>query len=212
MSPEQQDDDFELLRRGLRSGETKLGEVLVKHRDRLKRLIELRLDPRVKGRVDASDVIQETQVTAVQRIEEYLTDPEVPLFVWLRFLALQTVTDAHRRHLGAMARDANREISINHYPAATSAALAAHLVGQLTSASQAMEKAETKHRLEQAINAMDPKDREVVMLRHYEQLSQRETARVLGLSEAATGSRHVRALSKLRRSLEAAGVKAPQRS
>lgn len=85
-------DDFEqereLIRKGLRDGEAQIGDLLSKHRDRLKRLVELRLDPRVRGRVDASDIIQETQVTAIQRWKEYLDDPEVPLFVWLRFLAL----------------------------------------------------------------------------------------------------------------------------
>lgn len=203
------EDDLELIRRGIQSGEAKLGQVLAKHRDRLKRLIELRLDPRVKGRVDSSDVIQETQITAMARIEEYLVDPEVPLFVWLRFLALQTVTDAHRRHLGAKVRNVQREIAIDQFPAASCAALANQLVGQLTTASQALEKVEAKRRLEDAIKAMTPKDREVIMLRHYEQLSQKEAARVLGISEAATGSRHVRALTKLRRMLETAGVKSP---
>jgi RNA polymerase sigma-70 factor (ECF subfamily) len=208
-SEDEQDDDLELIRRGIRSGEVKLGDLLTKHRDRLRRLIELRLDPRVKGRVDASDVIQETQITAVHRIEEYLADPEVPLFVWLRFLALQTVTDAHRRHLGAKARNASREVTIDNFPAASSAALATQLVGQLTTASQALEKVEAKHSLEEAIKSMAPKDREVIVLRHYEQLSQKETARVLGISEAATGSRHVRALIKLRKMLETAGVESP---
>ncbi len=203
-------DDFEqereLIRKGLRDGEAQIGDLLSKHRDRLKRLVELRLDPRVRGRVDASDIIQETQVTAIQRWKEYLDDPEVPLFVWLRFLALQTLTVAHRRHLGTKARSASREVSLQKYPAETSAALAAQLVGQLTTASQTVEKAEDKLRLEQALGALDAKDREIITLRHYEQLSQKEAARVLGISEAAAGSRHVRAISRLRKTLQAAGI------
>ncbi len=207
---DEQEDDLELIRRSVGLDETKLGELLVKHRDRLRRLIELRLDPRVRGRVDASDVIQETQVTAVRRIEEYLDDPEVPLFVWLRFLALQSLTDVHRRHLGAKARNAGREVAFDNFDGTASAALASKLFGQLTTASQTLEKAEAKRHLEEAIRAMEPKHREVIMLRHYEQLSQKETARVLDISESATGSRHVRALRKLRIALEAAGVSSPQ--
>lgn len=203
-------DDFEqereLIRKGLRDGEAQIGDLLSKHRDRLKRLVELRLDPRVRGRVDASDIIQETQVTAIQRWKEYLDDPEVPLFVWLRFLALQTLTVAHRRHLGTKARSASREVSLQKYPAETSAAFAAQLVGQLTTASQTAEKAEDKLRLEQALGGLDAKDREIITLRHYEQLSQKEAARVLGISEAAAGSRHVRAISRLRKTLQAAGI------
>ena len=104
---------------------------LQQHRERLRRLVEIRLDPRVRGRVDASDVIQETQLEACERADEYLSKQEVPFFVWLRFLALQKLSQAHRRHLGTKARDAGREVSI-HAPlvsTATSAALAAQLVG-----------------------------------------------------------------------------------
>jgi RNA polymerase sigma-70 factor (ECF subfamily) len=174
---------------------------LQEHRERLRRLVELRLDPRVRGRVDASDVIQETQIEACERAEEYLATQEVPLFVWLRFLTLQKLTQAHRRHLGTQARDASREISI-HQPlvsTATSAALAAQLVGQLTTASQAALRAEVRQKLEHALNQMDPIDREVLSLRHFEQLSQKETATVLNISEKATGSRHIRALARLKR-------------
>ncbi|MEL6108044.1 MAG: sigma-70 family RNA polymerase sigma factor [Planctomycetota bacterium] len=174
---------------------------LQQHRDRLRRLVEIRLDPRVRGRVDASDVIQETQLEAHERAEEYLGSQEVPFFVWLRFLALQKLAQAHRRHLGTKARDAGREVSI-HAPlvsAATSAALAAQLVGQLTTASQAAVRAEVRVRLEQALGKMDPMDREVLSLRHFEQLSQKETANVLKISEKAAGSRHIRALARLRK-------------
>jgi RNA polymerase sigma-70 factor (ECF subfamily) len=176
---------------------------LEEHRARLRRLVDLRLDHRVRGRVDASDVIQETQIEALERADEYLATPDVPLFIWLRFLALQKVSQVHRRHLGTQARDASREVSLfrQEMPAATSAALAAQLVGQLTTASHAAVRAEMKVRVEQALAKMDAKDRELLTLLHFEQLSQKEAAAVLEISESAVGGRHIRALARLRKVL-----------
>ena len=136
---------------------------------------------------------------ACRRIEEYLKDPAVPFFVWLRFLTLQTLALAHRKHLKVKARDAGREVSLYRgpLPAATSAALAAQLVGQLTTASQAAMKAEMKLRLQEALNSMDQIDREVLALRHFEQLSNAEAAHELGIGESAASKRYVRALERL---------------
>lgn len=196
-------DELSQVRAASEAGGSQLGEFLEQHRSRLRRLVDLRIDPRVRGRVDASDVVQETHIEAFNRIGEYLANPEVPLFVWLRFLALQKVAQSHRKHLGTQARDASREISLhrNSVPAATSAALAAQLVGQLTTASQAAVRAEVKLRLEQALNTMEPIDREILSLRHFEQLSRKETAMVLGIAENTAGVRHVRALARLRKVL-----------
>ena len=195
--------EFDEVHDASQSGEAAFCEVLQRHRARLKRLVELRLDQRVRSRVDVSDVIQETSLEAFRRADEYLADPAVPLFVWLRFLAIQKVAQLHRTHLGTQARNAARELSIDcTAPAATSAVLAAQLVGQLTTASQAAVRAEMKLRLELVLNEMKPLDREVLSLRHFEQLSQKETAAVMGLSEDATGSRHVRALAKLKKAMK----------
>lgn len=179
---------------------------LQEHRARLCRLVDLRLDDRVRGRVDASDVIQETQIEALERAEEFFAQPEekqVPLFVWLRFLALQKVSQVHRRHLGTQARDANREVSMfqNRLPAATSAALAAQLVGKLTTASQAAVRAEVRAKVEQALNEMNETDRSVLMLLHFEQLTHKEAAAVLDIGEKALGGRYVRALARLKKKL-----------
>lgn len=194
--------EIEQVQNASQTSEAEFCQVLQKHRARLKRLVELRLDNRIRGRVDVSDIVQETSLEAFNRVEEYLADPAVPLFVWLRFLTIQKVAQFHRTHLGTQARNAAREISIHREaPAATSAVLAAQLVGQLTTASQAAVRAEMKQRLEMALNQMNEKDREVLSLRHFEQLSQKETAAVMGLSEDATGSRHVRALAKLKRAM-----------
>jgi RNA polymerase sigma-70 factor (ECF subfamily) len=178
-----------------------LEAALAEHRVRLRRMVALRLDRRLKGRVDPSDVIQEAYLEAARRLPEYTRDTrQMPLFLWLRFLAAQALQVLHRKHLGAEARDPDREISIHggRMPQATSAALAAQLLGHDTRASEAAIRAERTLRLEQALNQMDSLDREVLALRHFEQLSNSECARVLGLKETTATKRYLRALKKLR--------------
>jgi RNA polymerase sigma-70 factor, ECF subfamily len=178
-----------------------LESALAEHRPRLRRMVALRIDARLQGRVDPSDVIQEAYLEAARRLPEYVRESEpMPFFLWLRFLAVQALQVLHRKHLGAQARDAGREISIDFgpMPQATSAALAAQLLGHDTRASEAAIRAERKLRLERALNQMDPLDREVLALRHFEQLSNSECARVLGLKEATAAKRYLRALKKLR--------------
>ena len=141
-----------------------LEAALAEHRGRLRRMVALRLDRRLQGRIDPSDVIQEAYLEAAP-LPEYLREPKpMPLFLWLRFLAAQSLQVVHRKHLGVMARDAGREISIHagRMPQATSAALAAQLLGHDTRASEAAIRAERRLRLEQALNQMDPLDREVL--------------------------------------------------
>ncbi len=177
------------------------GELLAEHRVRLRRMVALRLDRRLMGRVDPSDVIQDAYLAASRRLPEYLVESApMPLFLWLRYLTAQALQTLHRRHLGAQARDAGREISIDggRIPQATTAALAAQLLGHDTRASEAAIRAERKLRLEQALNRMDPVDREVLVLRHFEQLTNGECARVLKLSESAATKRYIRALRRLK--------------
>ena len=172
----------------------------VEHRDRLRRMVRLRLDPRLHGRIDPSDVLQEALLEAALRLDEYRRNPALPMFLWLRFLTGQKLLQLHRRHLGVQARDAAREISLHRgpLPEATSAALAAQLVGRHSSPSKAAMRAEVKLKLEQALNQMDPIDREVLVLRHFEQLSNAETAQSLGIEESAASKRYVRALKRLK--------------
>ena len=174
------------------------------YRDRLKRLVELRLDPRLQSRVDASDVIQEGLIDASTRLQTYLDDPgRMPFYLWLRFLIGQRVMEAHRRHFGD-GRDVAREISLYRraMPEASTAALAARLLGQFTSPSEAAIRAERRIRLQEALNAMDPIDREILVLRHYEQLTNGEVAKVLGLDKSTASKRHVRALMRLKEQLD----------
>jgi RNA polymerase sigma-70 factor, ECF subfamily len=195
--------ELELLRRAGRGDPEGLEGLLERHRARLRRMIKLRLDRRLQGRIDPSDVIQEAYLEVSRRLAEYLRDPSMPFFLWLRLMTGQKLALMHRRHLGVQARDAGREVSLYRgaLPEATSAALAARLIGRHTSPSQAAARAELKIRLQEALNNMEDLDREVLALRHFEQLANVEAARVLGISETAACNRYVRALERLKKIL-----------
>src|SRR5579871_2352696 len=168
----------DLLRRASQGDERALGQLLERHRKRLRRMVRLRLDPRLQGRIDPSDVIQETYLEAADRLAEYLRDPKMPFFLWLRFLAGQKMLTLRRRHLGTQARDASRELSIYQgaMPEASSACLAAQLLGKRTAPLEAAIRAEMKIRLQEVLNGMEPMDREVLALRHFEQFNNAESA------------------------------------
>ena len=170
------------------------------HHPRLRRMVAVRLDARLQGRIDPSDVLQEAYLDAARGLKEYARDPQAPVYLWLRSLAVTRLAKAHRHHLGAQARDAGREVSIYRGPGpqASSAALAAQLLGHEPRPSEAVHRAERKLLLEEALNGMDPVDREVLALRHFEQLSGPEAAAVLGITEAAAGKRFIRALRRLK--------------
>jgi RNA polymerase sigma-70 factor (ECF subfamily) len=182
------------------------GKFLSAHRDQLRRMVAIRLDQRLRGRIDPSDVIQEAFLEATERRSEYVCQPDpMPPFLWLRFLTLQRLQLVHRQQLRTRARDAGREVSIDEkaFPAATSAVLAAQLLGRDTRASEVAIRAERKRQLQQALDGMDPIDRDVLVLRHFEQLGNGECARVLGLGESAANKRYFRALRRLKDILSA---------
>jgi RNA polymerase sigma-70 factor (ECF subfamily) len=189
-----------LLRLAADGDTAALGELLEGHRRRLRRMVKLRLDPRLQGRIDASDVLQEAYLEAAQRLADYVRDPKMPFFLWLRFLTGQKLLALRRRHLGTEARDAAREVSLfaGAMPEASSACLAAQLMGRITAPLQAVIRAEMKLRLQNALNEMDPVDREVLALRHFEQLSNVEAAEVLGITPSGASSRYLRALKRLK--------------
>jgi RNA polymerase sigma-70 factor (ECF subfamily) len=166
-------------------------------------MVEVRLDPRLHARLDASDVVQDAYVEVVERLEEYLRDPKLPLFLWLRLVVGERLMKLHRHHLGTQMRDAGREVSLYRgaLPAATSAALAAQLLGKQTSPTQAAVRAERILRLQEALNALDPLDREILTLRHFEELTAAESAQVLGIEESAAAKRYFRALKRLKQVL-----------
>ena len=180
-----------------------LGTLLARHRNRLRRMVAMRLDRRLQGRIDPSDVIQEAYLEASARLAEYLSNPSMPFFLWLRFLAGQKLATLHRHHLGVQKRNADRQVALDdgRLPEASSAALAAHLLGHEIRPSEAAIRAEMKVRVQEALDRMDPLDREVLAMWHFEQMSRSEIAQVLKVSEAAAGKRHVRALERLRKVL-----------
>jgi RNA polymerase sigma-70 factor (ECF subfamily) len=177
-----------------------LDELLAGHQQRLRHMAELRLDRRLHVQVSAADVVREACAGAAERLGEYLRDPRLPFFLWLRQLVGERLLDLHRRHLGPQARDAGLEVSLYRgaLPLASSAALAARLLGKQTAPSQALARAERLLRLQEAVNTLDPVDREVVSLRHFEELTLAETAQVLGLAEPAAARRYVGALKRLK--------------
>jgi RNA polymerase sigma-70 factor (ECF subfamily) len=189
-----------LLEQARAGDHTALNEVFARHRARLRRMVELRLDRRLQARIDASDVIQEAYVEAFRRLGEYLAKRSYPLFLWLRLIVGERLLKLHRHHLGTQMRDAGLEVSIyrGELPAATSAALAAQLLGKHTSPTQAAVRAERMMRLQEALNTLDPMDREVLSLRHFEEMSLAETALSLGIEESAAAKRYIRALKRLK--------------
>ena len=175
-----------------------LSELFDRHRDKLRRMVELRLDSRLAGRVSASDVLQEAWIDAVKRVEHYFAKDGQSFFGWLRLIVGQRIADVHREHLAGK-RDAGRELGNN---AADSTCMAARLIGRSSSPSQAAQRGETFAQLEEALSRMDPLDREVLALRHFEELSNGETAEILGIQTAAASKRYVRALARLKEILE----------
>lgn len=184
------------------AGDQALADALALLAPRLLRIVELRIDPRLAGRVDAADVLQETFLEARKRLARYLEDPRVSMFVWLRGVTLDTLTHVHRRHLAQM-RNAGREVSWQTAtaPQASSLSMAGWLIGDLTTPSQAAIRDETARRIEQVLEMLDEIDREVLILRHFEQLSNDEVASVVGVKKAAASRRYTRALAHFRQAL-----------
>jgi RNA polymerase sigma-70 factor (ECF subfamily) len=202
MTPNEAENDELLSRAGAGDGRA-LGELFDRYRDRLKLMVGLRLDRRLQGRLDPSDVLQETYLHFARRLPEYLSNPPGPLYLWLRFLTGQKLIDLHRQHLGAKMRDAALEVSLYRgaMPQASSVSLAAQLMGRLTSPSRAAIRAETQIRVQEALNSMDALDREILTLRHFEMLSNEQTAQVLGIKKSAASNRYMRALKRLKQAL-----------
>jgi RNA polymerase sigma-70 factor (ECF subfamily) len=169
-------------------------------------MVDIRLDPRLQARLDASDVVQDAYVKVTERLEEYFREPKVPFFLWLRLVVGEQLTWLHRHHLGTHMRDAGRELSLyqGSVPEASSAALAAQLVARHSSPTQQVVRAERIQRVQEALNALEPVDREILSLRHFEELTAAEAAKVLGIEEAAAAKRFFRATRRLKAILDSA--------
>jgi RNA polymerase sigma-70 factor (ECF subfamily) len=194
------DGDEDWLRR-LQAGDRQaLADLFAAQRERLRRMVGWRLDPRLAGRLDPSDVLQEVYLDAARRLPGYLEKPSLPPGLWLRLLTGRRLLELHRQHLGARMRSAGVEVSLDQpgWAWASAGSLASQLIGHLTSPSQAAARAETAARLARALEEMDAIDREVLVLRHFDELSNNEVAELLGLQKAAASNRYVRALRRLR--------------
>ena len=176
------------------------GALLTAHQERLVRMVAFRMDSRLSGRIDAADVVQDALVEATAHREAYFREPTVPPFIWLRGVVSNKLLELHRHHLGTHMRDAKRDRSFEAPRARddTTAALCAQLAGHLTSPSVAAGRDEIAMRLADALNKMDATDREVLTLRHFEQLTNAEAAQVVGIQERAAAKRYLRALARLK--------------
>ena len=197
--PSDRDSDEELVACAAAGDPAAMGELFVRHRERLRAMLQVRLDRRLQGRVDPSDVLQETFAEACQRLADYARQPSMPFFLWLRFLTVQQLLQHHRRHLGTQKRSADQELAAGGGagPDASAMSLAEQVVGTMTSPSLAAARSEMAARLAAALEAMDAIDREIIVLRHFEELTNNEAAQVLGISKAACSKRYVRALGRL---------------
>lgn len=182
-----------------------LTELMERYRARLKRMVGLRMDRRLQGRVDASDVVQEALIEASRRLDEYAANPPMGFYLWLRWLTGERLLNTHRQHLGTQKRDAAQEVSLYRraMPEACSVSIAQQLLGQLTSPTQAVARAEMQLLVQEVLNSMDPIDREILVLRNFEQLSTSETAEALGIKRSTASKRYITALKRLKQALSA---------
>lgn len=197
-------DETEILTQAANGDKRALNDLFARHQDRLKRMVRLRIHRQIQGRVDETDIVQEACLEASRKIDQYLSKPDAPFYLWLRQLTGLKLAEVHRHHLGTQKRDAGRDVSIYRgaLPAANSVSLAAHLMGALTSPSQAAIKAERRIMVQAALDSLDPIDREILALRHFEQLTNAETATVLDLTPSGTAARHMRAIQRLKSRME----------
>jgi RNA polymerase sigma-70 factor (ECF subfamily) len=197
-----------LLDRARGGDQAAFEELFNRHRARLRRAIAMRMDRRVAARVDASDILQETYLEAFTRLPKYLQQEGMPFYLWLHWIAREKVLGAHRRHLGAEKRTAQHEVPL--MPVDSSAEFVSGLIGRGPTPSQQLARAELAERLRLALGQLDADERDLILWRHFEQLSARDMAQLLGITEAAASKRYIRAVEKLRKLLLALGVSNPR--
>ncbi len=189
------DDERRMLRE---DGHTALASLFSTYHGRLEKIIRFRLDPRIRSRIDAVDVLQEAYLETSDRLQSFLESTDVSFFVWLRQQTLQTLVDVQRRQF-RQKRDVNREIRFASTGTSdgTSLSIAQFLIDQLTSPSQVVVNAEEMQWLQEALNSMNGVDREILALRHFEQLTNNQVAEILGLTPTAASNRYLRAAARL---------------
>ena len=196
----QSDPTAELLLDAKKGDAGAVEQLLTRHREALKRMVDMRLDKRVAQRVDVSDIVQEVLVEASRRLQLYLENPVMPFHLWIRQIAKDRIIDAHRRHRVSAKRSVDRErrLELNGQPDASTIELAGQLLDpELTPAARATQR-EMAIQVQTCIEQLDERDRDILLMRHYEQLSNQEVAQALGLTEPAASMRYLRALKRLR--------------
>ncbi|MEM7783546.1 MAG: sigma-70 family RNA polymerase sigma factor [Planctomycetota bacterium] len=182
-----------------------LTEQFEANRERLWRTVQVRMDQRLYGRVDPDDILQEAYMDAMKRVGHFAEEVSYTPFVWLRLIVGQTLINVHRRHIGAQMRDASRERStdqkMKHEMSATSQSVAFHLAANQTSPSQVVAREEAVEGLTHALEELSDIDREILTLRHFEDLSNKEVAELLDIEQKAASIRYVRALQRLKKVL-----------
>ncbi len=193
----------ELLARARQGEPAAVDRLLEAHRAGLRRLIGLRLDPALARRVDASDIVQDVMLEVSQRLADYLRRPDMPFQLWLRHIAKDHMIDAYRRHRLAQGRSIDREqpTAAPGLADPSSLDLAAQFIDKEITPASAAVRAELQNRLHEAVAGLDDDDREIILMRHFEQMSNQDVAATLHLSEAAASMRHLRAVRRLRAAL-----------
>lgn len=195
----QASEDRELLEADAARRPLELDRLLERHRARLLRMVQMRLHPQVRRRVDASDVLQEACLEICERVDEYVQDPRLPFFLWARRITGDRLLKAHRFHLDAQQRDVRRDAGpARSMPDVSTAALLDQIEGGRTSPSLGAARAELRAKIAKALEALADTDREVLCMRHFEELSNEEVARELGLGKHAASKRYIRALTRMR--------------
>lgn len=200
-NPEEQ--ELKLLEQA-RAGDSSVhGPLLERHRDRLIRMVRMRMDPRLAQRVDPADVVQEATIEAARRLPEFLATATVDFYVWMRWITRDRLVDLQRAHVHTLKRQAGRDVPLNMpLGDASSQAFVGVLAGHLTSPSRAAHRAEIHRAIHEALEDLEETDREILVLRHFEQLSIEQTAQSLNMSKSGASKRHVRAMRELRRRLQ----------
>jgi len=198
------EDKTEQLLLGAKEGDDDcVNRLIERHRAAVLRMVQMRLDQKIRRRVDVSDVVQDVMIDASRRLQEYIANPVMPFHLWLRHIAKDRIIDAHRRHRGSQKRSVDREqgLAVPGADDHSTMDLAAHLCdGELTPAAAATQR-EMAQRVEAAITELGEQDGEIIIMRHYEQLSNQEVSQALGLSEPAASMRYLRAVRRLREML-----------
>jgi RNA polymerase sigma-70 factor (ECF subfamily) len=201
-------DKTEELLLGAKAGDDDaINRLIERHRGAVLRMVQMRLDQKIRRRVAVSDVVQDVMIDASRRLQDYIANPVMPFHLWLRHIAKDRIIDAHRRHRTSQKRSVDREhgLAVPGADDHSTMDLAAQLCdGELTPAAAATQR-EMAKRVEAAITELGEQDGEIIIMRHYEQLSNQEVAQALGLSEPAASMRYLRAVRRLREMLTGSG-------